>query len=253
MNEGKSNSNYAINPTPELDLRSNRAILPARVIAALDVGMRMFGRLVALAVFSLTVGNNAFGLSLSFESKHPRFDAATQEYKQIWLAYGPRIEKLLGEATGVSLGEEQISVIVFEGVSSSGVAGKAMHLRASYSASVKRATLVHELSHRYIDALNLDPTCYGDVHEVVSPLLVGVWGELWGRGFVEEQAAVEMARSTRYAQAWKGVLGMSENERARKLADFLSSCRRPTMHSSRLRNRLFAQFRPSCRNGLMRR
>lgn len=29
--------NYAINPTPELDLRSNRAILPARVIAALGL------------------------------------------------------------------------------------------------------------------------------------------------------------------------------------------------------------------------
>ena len=28
-------SNYAINPTPELYLRSNRALLPARVIAAL--------------------------------------------------------------------------------------------------------------------------------------------------------------------------------------------------------------------------
>jgi hypothetical protein len=28
-------ANYAINPTPELDLRSNRALLPARVIAAL--------------------------------------------------------------------------------------------------------------------------------------------------------------------------------------------------------------------------
>ncbi len=37
MNEGKSNSNYAINPTPELDLRSNRAVLSARVIAALDL------------------------------------------------------------------------------------------------------------------------------------------------------------------------------------------------------------------------
>ena len=36
MNEGKSNSNYAINPTPELYLGSNRALLPARVIAALD-------------------------------------------------------------------------------------------------------------------------------------------------------------------------------------------------------------------------
>jgi hypothetical protein len=31
-------SNYAINPTPELYLRSNRTLLPARVIAALDFG-----------------------------------------------------------------------------------------------------------------------------------------------------------------------------------------------------------------------
>ena len=30
-------ANYAINPTPEQALRSNRAVLPARVIAALDV------------------------------------------------------------------------------------------------------------------------------------------------------------------------------------------------------------------------
>jgi len=30
-------SNYAINATPEQALRSNRAILPARVIAALDL------------------------------------------------------------------------------------------------------------------------------------------------------------------------------------------------------------------------
>jgi hypothetical protein len=30
-------SNYAINPTPEQALRSNRAVLPARVIAALDL------------------------------------------------------------------------------------------------------------------------------------------------------------------------------------------------------------------------
>jgi hypothetical protein len=33
--------NYAINPTPEQALRSNRAVLPARVIAALDFGMEL--------------------------------------------------------------------------------------------------------------------------------------------------------------------------------------------------------------------
>ena len=38
-------SNYAINPTPEQALRSSRTMLPARVIAALDLGMKIFANL----------------------------------------------------------------------------------------------------------------------------------------------------------------------------------------------------------------
>ena len=34
---GRVTANYAINPTPEQVIRSNRAVLPARVIAALDL------------------------------------------------------------------------------------------------------------------------------------------------------------------------------------------------------------------------
>jgi hypothetical protein len=215
--------------------------------------MKNFRKLVALTLMSLICGSNAFGLSLSFESEDSRFDAATNEYRQIWSAHGSRIEELLEETTGVSLGDEHITVVVFKGISSSGVKGEAMRLRASYPPSVKRGTLVHELSHRYVDDLNLDPTCYEDVHDVVSLILVDVWGKLWGRKFVEEQAEVEMAWSTRYAEAWSRVLGMGRKERGEKLATFLSSCRRPTMHSTRLRNRPFAQTKLSCRNGLMRR
>jgi hypothetical protein len=43
----KLRANYAINPTPEQALRSNRAVLPARVIAALAV----FGCPCGLATF----------------------------------------------------------------------------------------------------------------------------------------------------------------------------------------------------------
>ena len=215
--------------------------------------MRILGKLAALSVMALIFGNSASALSLSFEPADARFEAATQEYREIWSAHGARIEKLLEEATGASLSSERISVVVFEGISSSGEDGKPMRMRASYAPAVKRATLVHELTHRYLDALNLDLTCFDDIHDVVSLVLVGVWEELWGREFVEEQAEVEIALSTRYAEAWAGVLEMNGEERARKLAGVLSSCRRPTMHSSRLRNRLFAQTKLSCRNGLMRR
>ena len=49
MAEGKSKSNYAINPTPELDLRSNRAVQPARVIAALDIPEAISAVLVVMS------------------------------------------------------------------------------------------------------------------------------------------------------------------------------------------------------------
>ena len=44
--------NYAINPTPEQALRSNRAILPARVIAALAITVKVLpdGRVVECSI-----------------------------------------------------------------------------------------------------------------------------------------------------------------------------------------------------------
>jgi hypothetical protein len=51
----KARPNYAINPTPEQALRSNRAVLPARVIAALGVS-GMNGKIAALMVVVLLAG-----------------------------------------------------------------------------------------------------------------------------------------------------------------------------------------------------
>ena len=59
--------NYAINPTPELDLRSNRAILPARVIAALDVGASYKG--VAERLRTVGVKSQSPGLRRKQETK----------------------------------------------------------------------------------------------------------------------------------------------------------------------------------------
>ena len=49
----------------------------------------------------------------------------------------------------------------------------------------------------------------------------------------------------------RGGYGSCGNALVRNIAPW--SCRNLTMHSSRLRNRLFAQTKLSCRNGLMRR
>ncbi len=49
-------ANYAINPTPELYLRSNRALLPARVIAALGLHL----------VLTAAIGGMKGGTSANF-------------------------------------------------------------------------------------------------------------------------------------------------------------------------------------------
>lgn len=185
-------------------------------------------RVLAFACLWVSAGSSsAEGLSLEFSSETPEFSGPMHEYAEIWRVEGVRIEEALERATGVSLGDQQISVVVFEGTSSSGSTGAPMYLRASYSEAVKRATLVHELAHRYLDTLNLRESCFDDIHQVLSLVVLEVWVELWGREFAEEQAGIEVARSERYKRAWSGVLEASPSKNSRKLKSFLSSCRTP--------------------------
>ncbi len=82
MNEGKSNSNYAINPTPELYLRSNRAILPARVIAALGVfGMnRIFELLAARGWRVLVQEGSVLRLPMDIELRYAKLPNDVREF-----------------------------------------------------------------------------------------------------------------------------------------------------------------------------
>ena len=62
--------NYAINPTPELDLRSNRALLPARVIAALGLMMpnSWYRNLVLVLVLATLSSCASYSAKSSYES-----------------------------------------------------------------------------------------------------------------------------------------------------------------------------------------
>ena len=68
----------------------------------------------------------------------------------IWNSEGDRIANALRAATGLSLESGPVRAIVCECVSYSGYRETPMQLRASYPEDTKRATLVHELSHRLI-------------------------------------------------------------------------------------------------------
>ena len=148
------------------------------------------------------VGTEARSVELAFRPLDSRFDAAAQEYVAIWQSDGARIVAALDTASGVTLPPHRIDVVVYEGMSRSGRTGESMYLRASNPRDTKRAVLVHELAHRYVAALELDPRCFDDVHDVIAPLLIDVWTELWGEAFLTAQATVESGYSERYRRAW---------------------------------------------------
>ena len=166
-------------------------------------------------------GQSACAFELEFVAESGAHRAAAAQYQKIWQEDGARIVDELSRATGVGLDDKRIRVMVREAIGRSGVSGQPMILRASYPKPTRRATLVHELAHRYLIQLESD-TEYSDVHFPLSLLLYEVWSNLWSEEFARTQAEVGSARSKRYRQAWNRVLSMSDQDRTRIWNDYVS-------------------------------
>ena len=170
-------------------------------------------------------------VELEFVASTPEFESATSEYRSIWVSQGGRIIEALERYSGAQIPDRRLRVIVFEGVSSSGRPGGPLRLRASYAEPVKRATLSHELLHRYVGQVPGLGSCYPEIHDVMAVVLFELWSELWGHDFATEQAQVESARSERYRVSWSRALALSQAERRSEI-EGIASCRPPTMRSS---------------------
>lgn len=199
---------------------------PALTRLSVSKFVSILRRLACSSMIVLAVAPAASAITLLFVPEADAHAAAAEEYRTVWRADGERIVEALDRLTGASLGDEAIDVIVFEGVSESGLVGRPMKLRASYSFDTKRATLVHELVHRYLSARRFDPRCVPDEHDLVSPIVAEAWTRLWGRAFAEQQAAVERARSRRYREAWEGVLELAPQARRARIDALLERCTR---------------------------
>lgn len=161
---------------------------------------------------------------IEFEPESRKFAAAAQEYRDIWREEGERISEALEQGTGLTMEAGPIRAIVYEGISNSGYKRIPMRMRASYPPDTKRATLVHELSHRLISGyVSKD----GEDHPIIFLFLYDVWVKLWGKEFADAQVAVEGKRTGvyDYAGAWQEALALSPEERARRWQDFLTQSR----------------------------
>src|SRR5262249_6528908 len=122
--------------------------------------------------------------------------------------------------TKLKFPEKSVKALIFEGPSNSGRGKDPMHLRASYTADIKKGTLVHELGHRMNSQLRKRP---GDLdeHRLLFLYLYDLWVDLYGKEFADAHVAWEKTLKGLYDYdaAWKWALAMSREERLAKLAD----------------------------------
>jgi len=142
-------------------------------------------------------------------------EEAAREYQAVWDAEGDRIVDAMEGVSGLKFVETRIEAIVYEGISRSGSQNSPMMMRASYPAATKKATLIHELGHRFISQLKRRPRDL-DEHRVLFLVLYDIWLKLYGKGFADEQVDVEQARRGvyDYRAAWEWALSLNEGQRA---------------------------------------
>ena len=160
---------------------------------------------------------------LEFVPASETFAAAVGEYERIWATDAARIVRAMQDASGLRFTDTAITVVVFEGVSSSGFGDTPMRLRASYSIDTKRATLIHELGHR------LQSPLFRRQDEEHGPLflwLYDAWVSLYGKEFADAQVVVEKARRGPYPRAWDEALALSAKERAARWKAIVENQRR---------------------------
>lgn len=163
-------------------------------------------------------------IKMAFTPESENFVDATRRYQEIWNAEGMKMIEAMQIVSGLRFLEKEISVIVFEGASSSGFEDKPMKLRASYPDEVKRATLIHELGHRLSTQLKNRPKDL-DEHRILFLYLYDVWAKLYGRTFADRMVEVEKKRKGiyDYETAWNWALSLSENERAARFREIVKS------------------------------
>ena len=183
--------------------------------------MRATWVFVAIVSSTLVAQERAEPLQIDFTASAESFGAATQEYRDIWMAEGSRVVRTIERATGLRFEPGPIRAVIYEGPSFSGYGERPMQLRASYSPATKRATLVHELGHRLMgDIVPADV----DHHSIIFLFVYDVWVDLWGQPFADEQVTVERARTgslANYDKLWTEALALSAAQRARRFTQFV--------------------------------
>jgi hypothetical protein len=180
--------------------------------------VRLYVSAFCVVIASVAGESQSARVAIHFEpeSNTEAFIKATAEYDALWKAEGARMIETMERVTRVPYTEREVKAVIFEGASYSGYGDTPMHLRASYPAEVKKATLIHELLHRMLGRVRT--TAEVDEHRKLFLVLYDIWVALEGKEFADRNVVVESRRKGiyDYDTAWKWALAMTPDERAAK-------------------------------------
>ncbi len=155
----------------------------------------------------------------------PKLEAPAREYRRIWEQEGERMIEALETLVGLPFPEDFIEVFITENRPMTSYDGRTIRLRASYTPTYKKATLVHEMGHRLAFLL---PRLGGlDDHQILYLFLYDAWSDLYGPAFADRMVSIERRnrRFYDYDAAWDWALTMTREERQALLAELRARAR----------------------------
>jgi len=175
--------------------------------------------LVIAVAWGVDAASRKVTMTFTPQEKKPEWVTAAQEYDRIWAAEADHVIGGMEQITHLKFPEGKVRAEIYEQASFSGGGKRPMLLRASYTAEIKQATLVHELGHRMNAQLRTRPADL-DEHRLLFLYLYDLWADLYGPQFADRNVAVERTRKGLYDYdaAWTWALSMPKPERAARFA-----------------------------------
>ncbi len=159
-------------------------------------------------------------LSFSFhpEADRPDLVEAAAGYQAIWDADGSRIVEALTDLSKLAFKGRFFHALVHAGPTTA----FPLHFDAKATESVRKAAIVHELTHRLFADNKLDGPIKNDQqalssHARINLVLFDTWVRVWGEEFARQAVATESKARPVYRRAWQLTFTMDAKRRSRQL------------------------------------
>lgn len=160
-------------------------------------------------------------LNINFhpECDIPRFIEGTEEYKSVWKEDGERITKAIERISGRFFRAESYNAIILDNKPS---ASYPLILLSSYSLDTKKATLIHELTHKVLPRNDEMKASEIENHKVLNLILYEIWVDVYGENFAKNAVENERGWGDTYVKAWDYISTLTKEQRQERYKEFIS-------------------------------